>query len=200
MDEMCHLLGEAFSRRDPPAVAMGITASDFESMVRLYCHAAVSDGLTVIARASDTGKLAGALLTEDAAAAPPEGLGLLNAKFHPIFEILGQLHEGCEPKEKNQSLHLFLLGVDESCTGQGIARQLVLASMRNGERRGYSSAMAEATNPISQSVFRKLGFNERSSRSYKDFQYRGQAVFANIAEAGGPILMERPLVPSGPKR
>ena len=200
IDEMCHLLSEAFSRRDPPALAMGITAAEFEAMVRLYCDAAANDGLTVIARSSDTGKLAGALLTEDAATPQPDGIDRLSSKFHPVFEILGELYEGIEPAAKNERLHLFLLGVDESFAGRGIAKQLVRECMWNGHRRGYCTAVAEATNPISQSVFRKLGFSDRASRSYKDFRYHGQAVFASIAESGGPILMDKPIEPATAKR
>ena len=36
-DAMAKLLGEVFSRRDPPAVAVGLTASEFEEFVRLFC-------------------------------------------------------------------------------------------------------------------------------------------------------------------
>ena len=188
MDEMCHLLGEAFSRHDPPAVAMEITSSEFEAMVRLYCHAAALDGLTVIARCESTGKLAGALLTEDAASTPPEGLNRVSGKFQPIFESIGQLYEGVEPAARNDRLHLFLLGVDDSFTGLGIATELVAATMRNGVSRGYRSAMAEATNPLSQRVFRKLGFHDRATGSFGGFL------------PGGPVLMEKILVAEGSER
>ncbi len=51
--------------------------------------------------------------------------------------------------------------------------------------------MTEATNPVSQSVFRRLGFVERARRSYAEHRFEGRAVFASIAEHGGPMLMER---------
>ena len=35
--EMARLLGEVFSRRDPPAMAVGVTPSEFEAFVRLFC-------------------------------------------------------------------------------------------------------------------------------------------------------------------
>ena len=35
-DEMCRCLGEAFAHRDPPAVAVGLTALEFAHCVRLY--------------------------------------------------------------------------------------------------------------------------------------------------------------------
>lgn len=90
---MTRLLGEVFSRRDPPAVAAGVTASEFEALVRLFCPRAEDQGLTIVARLADTGELVGALLTEDSALAPPDGMDRLSTKFDPIFDNPGPV--GC---------------------------------------------------------------------------------------------------------
>jgi hypothetical protein len=45
-EAMAKLLGETFSRYDPPAVAVGLTASDFEVFVRLLCPKVGAEGLT----------------------------------------------------------------------------------------------------------------------------------------------------------
>jgi hypothetical protein len=45
-EAMAKLLGETFSRYDPPAVAVGLTASDFEVFVRLLCPKVAAEGLT----------------------------------------------------------------------------------------------------------------------------------------------------------
>ena len=92
-EAMAKLLGEVFSRYDPPAVAAGLTVSEFESFVRLLCPKAAVEELTIVARLAGTGELIGALLTEDSASALPDGMDRLSAKFDPIFDILGQLHE-----------------------------------------------------------------------------------------------------------
>jgi ribosomal protein S18 acetylase RimI-like enzyme len=197
-DAMVTLLGEAFSRRDPPAVAVGLTAPEFEELVRLFCPKAEAEGLTIVARAAGTGELVGALLTEDSASAPPEGLDRLSAKFDPIFDILGQLdaeYRGGVAPPPGDTLHLFLLGVAEEAAGRGVARRLVAACLENGVRRGYRRAVTEATNRISQHVFRRLGFVERVHRSYAAHRFDGRAVFESIAEHGGPILMEQSLAP-----
>jgi len=195
--EMGQLLGEVFSRRDPPAVAARITATEFEIFVRPFCAMAATDGLTVVARSAESGRMVGALLTEDCASASPGGMEPLNVKFDPVLDILRQL--GSEywqgktalPKE---CLHLFLLGVDESFGGRGVAQQLVADCLNNGALQGYRLAVTEATNRISQHIFRKQGFTERVRRSYLDHRYRGEAVFASIADHGGPILMDKSLV------
>ena len=195
-EEMARLLGETFSRQDPPAVAVGLTPSEFEAFVRLLCPKAAVEGLTIVARHAVTRELVGALLTEDSASALLDGMDGLSPKFEPIFNILGQLdteYRGDRAVRPGESLHLFLLGVAESVAGRGVAQRLVSACLEHGARKGYRLAVTEATNKVSQHIFRKLGFAERVRRSYQSHRFDGRAVFASIAEHGGPILMDRSL-------
>ena len=197
LEDMVRLLGETFSRYDPPAVAMGLTPAEFKSLVRVFCPKAATDGLTIVARSADTGEMMGALLTEDSTSPMPEGIDQLSPKFDPIFDILGQLdtayREGTSVSP-GERLHLFLLGVAEPFAGRGVARQLVTECLANGLRKGYRVAVTEATNLVSQHIFRKQGFMDRVQRSYRDHRHHGEAVFASIEEHGGPILMDRALV------
>jgi ribosomal protein S18 acetylase RimI-like enzyme len=195
--EMARLLGEEFARHDPPAFAVGLTPAEFESFVRLFCPRAEADELTMVARSAATGQMIGVLLSEDSASDPPDGLHLVSAKFDPIFDILGQLdaeYRGDRTVRPGESLHIFLLAVAERFGGQGVARRLVATCLANGARRGYRVAVTEATNPTSQHIFRTEGFVEKVRRSYRDHRFNDQAVFASIADFGGPILMEKPLV------
>jgi hypothetical protein len=109
---MAKLLAEVFSRYDPPAIATGLTTSEFEAFVQLLCPRAAAEGLTVVARLAGTGELIAALLTEDSASPLPDGIDQLSAKFDPIFDILGQLDTenwGGRTVHPGESLHLFLL-------------------------------------------------------------------------------------------
>ncbi|MBT3534277.1 MAG: GNAT family N-acetyltransferase, partial [Rhodospirillaceae bacterium] len=140
--------------------------------------------------------MCGALLTEDSASAPPDGIDLLSAKCNPVFDILGQLDEeyrSGQAVHPGASIHLFLLGVAQPFAGKGIAQQLVSECLANGTRKGFSMAVTEATNKTSQHVFRKQGFVDRVRRSYGDYRFDGQATFASIADQGGPILMDKRL-------
>jgi len=74
-----------------------------------------------------------------------------------------------------------------------LSQQLVVACLEHGNRRGYRLAVTEATNKISQHIFRKQGFVERAKRSYAAHPFDGQHIFASIAEHGGPILMDKSL-------
>jgi ribosomal protein S18 acetylase RimI-like enzyme len=194
IEEMVGLLAETFSLHDPPAVAVGLTAREFEVFVRLLGPRAAADGLTIIARSARTGEIAGALLTEDSATLPPHGMDQLNGKFAPIFDILGQLdadYRQGRAFHPGEVLHLFLLGVGRSFGGRGIAQQLVHDCLENGRERGYRLAVTEATNGVSQHIFRKLGFVDRVSRSYRDHRFEGKAAFAAIEGHEGPVLMDK---------
>jgi len=194
--EMVRLLGETFARRDPPAVAVGLTASEFEYFAGLLCGDAAIQGLTIIARSAETGEMAGALLAEDSSSPLPAGMGSLSAKFDPIFDILGQLESAYRSgpvTTSGESAHLFLLGVAERFGGQGIGRQLVAQGTANAARRGYPLAVTEATNLTSQHIFRRAGFIERVRGSYQEHRFNGKAFFTSIADHGGPVLMDKQL-------
>jgi ribosomal protein S18 acetylase RimI-like enzyme len=193
LEEMTRLLGAVFSRHDPPAVATGLTPAEFEEFVRLLCPAVASGGVTIVGR-GETGELAGALLTEDSASSLPNGADRLSEKFNPIFDILGQLDADYRQDKAavpGESLHLFLLGVDDAFGGRGVAHQLISTCLTNGIRKGYTVAVTEATNSVSQHIFRKLGFVDRVKRSYREHRYRGRAFFGDIHGHEGPVLMDR---------
>lgn len=197
MDEMARLLAVVFSHHDPRAVAAGLTPAEFEDFVRLFCPKAAADGLTIIGRSADTGEMAGALLTEDSASPPPSGLDRLSKKFDPNFDILGQLdgdYRQGKAVPAGESLHLFLLGVAQAFGGRRVAQQLVASNLENGVRKGNRVVVTEATNSVSQHIFRKHGFVDRVQRSYRDHRYEGRALFASIEGHTGPILMDRDLV------
>jgi ribosomal protein S18 acetylase RimI-like enzyme len=169
---------------------------EFEAFVRLFCPRAAVEGLTVVARDARTGELVGALLAEDGASALPDGISDVSPKFQPIFDILGALdteYRGSKVVRPGERLHLFLLGVAESVAGQGVGQRLVSTCLELGGRRGYRLAVSEATNKVSQHIFRKVGFAERVRRSYASHRFDGQPVFSSIAEHGGPVLMDKAL-------
>ncbi len=192
--DMSRLLAESFTQHDPPAVAVGLTPNEFEAFVDLWSPAAGVDGLTIVARDVATRKLAGALLTDDAASPPPEGLDSVSEKFEPILDLLGQLdaeYRNERTIEEGQYLHLFLLGVSEQFTRRMIGQHLVAACLANGAIKGYTSAVTEATNAVSQHIFGRLGFKKRAERSYGEYRLDGAPVFASISKHGGPMTMDR---------
>ena len=196
--EMRRVLAETFASHDPPAVAVGLTSREFEDFVEVVSQTAVSDRLTIVAREVASGEMAGALLTDDAAAPLPTGLDRLSDKFDPILGLLGQLEDKIRAEKTialGEYLHLFLLGVSDRFAGRGVAQQLVSACLTNGAALGFRMARTEATNVVSQHIFTKSGFATRAQVSYADYETGGVYVFAPIAEHGGPMAMDRHLTP-----
>jgi ribosomal protein S18 acetylase RimI-like enzyme len=195
-DDVADLFGRVFTSRDPPHVAVGLTPPEFEDFVHIFLPRKETELLTVVARCAGSGTLAGAMFTDDLASELPDGYGRVSAKFEPIDDMLAQLSDeylGDKTLRPGEYLHLFLLGVDPRFAGRGIAQRLVVGSMANGARRGYATAVTEATNTTSQHIFRKLGFQERVYRAYRDYRMNGCAVFAPIEDHGGMILLDSAL-------
>lgn len=195
-EEMTCLLAEAFSQYDPPAVAMGVTAEEFAPMVRLYGPGAAAEGLTVVARSAATGEMVGAVLATDFTAPPPAGIEQGSEKFLPVFTLIDQLdtqYQQDKTIEPGTDLHILLLGVARYFTGRRVAQYLIAACEENARRKGYRRAVTEASGSVSQHIFRKLGYTDRSQISYQEYRYQGAPVFASIEGHSGMILMDKAL-------
>jgi GNAT superfamily N-acetyltransferase len=193
-EEMVSLLAESFSGYDPPAVAMGVTAEEFESCVRPFGPGAAAEGLTVVARSAATGEMVGALLTTDFTAPPPAGIQQASEKFLPMFTLLDQLdarYQRDKIIEPGVYLHLLLLGVARPFTGRQVAQRLIAVCEENGRRKGYRMAVTEASGNVSQHIFRKQGYADRFQMSYQEYRYEGMPVFASIEGHSGVILMDK---------
>jgi ribosomal protein S18 acetylase RimI-like enzyme len=190
---MTGLLAGVFSHHDPPAVAVGLSHSDLEKLVNIFVPKALTECLTITARNS-AGEIVGAMLTEDFGTGQPPGIADVPSRFLPIAALLESLdneYRQTHAVGPGSHLHLFMLGVSDTHSGLGIAQALVTHCLRNGAARGYRYAVTEATGRASQHVFRKLGFRELATASYREFVHRGERAFESIESHGGTILMER---------
>jgi GNAT superfamily N-acetyltransferase len=167
-----------------------------EEFLHPLMPAAMAQGLTMVARSSTSNKLAGVLLNDDLASPLSADPGDLNRKYLPIIALLETLemhYYSGRTIARGECLHLFMLAADERLKGCGIGRGLVAASLDLGARRGYRTALTEATAAASQHIFSALGFAERFHISYPDFLYEGKTVFGSIPDPSCAILMEKPL-------
>jgi ribosomal protein S18 acetylase RimI-like enzyme len=197
--DMARVLGDVFSRRDPPAIAVGMSASDIERFVGIFGPKALADDLTIVARNS-SGELVGAMFTEDFGTPPPADVIRVPASFAPVGALLDSLddeYRATHPVVPGSHLHLFMVGVSDSFGGAGIAQTMITLCLTNAARRGYRLAVTEATGRTSQHIFRKLGFQDVCRRSYDQFLYDARRVFESIAAHGGTVLMERSIDGAG---
>ena len=92
-------------------------------------------------------------------------------------------------------LHLFMIAVNHRHKGRKVAENLTRTCLENGIRKGYHTALTEATGVISQHIFgNKIGFVGRLEIPYKTFVYQGRRVFESIEGHTGTILMDKTLV------
>lgn len=189
--EMAQVIGEVFSLDDPLGVAIGMTEEELQAFVLVFGSKAVVEGLTIIAR-ERSGRMVGAMFSDDFATPPPD-LANLPVSFAPVGALLERLDEEYLRTQTivvGSHAHLNMLAVLPALAGRGIAQNLVKICMENAAQRGYRFAVTEANGPISQHIFRKLGFGERFLVSYKDFRFNNQPVFASIQSTKGIMLME----------
>jgi ribosomal protein S18 acetylase RimI-like enzyme len=192
--EVIEILARSFSRGDPPAVAVGLTEDDFRPYLALVTASAGRDGLTIVARDVASGDMAGAVSTEDAGSPAEVDLNALSPRFAPVYDLFGELDSAIgdvDPIEPGTTLHVFMLGVHERFAGHGIAKRLVEACLANGATLGYRRAVTEATNLVSQHIFRKHGFVTQAEATYADYRRDGVAIFESIADHGGIKAMIR---------
>jgi ribosomal protein S18 acetylase RimI-like enzyme len=152
----------------------------------------------MIARNQSSGKLVGAMLTDDFAAPQPEGFEkLTTVNFAPIAALLEKLDDQYRtvcPVAPGKALHLFMMGVDPDFGGRGIARTLVEVTLDNGKWKGYEKAITEATGKVSQHIFRSTGFVEQFRVPYQEFHFQGKYPFRTIVDHEAIMLLERNLM------
>ena len=197
LDEMAHVVAEAFSRYEPMALALEISTSELVDFVKLLGPKAQQEELTVLARDLETGRVIGAMITDDFVSEPPEGMEHLGERFQPVLALLGELDEQYKLGRSirlGEYLHLFMIAVDHNRKGRNVAQHLIQTCLENGIRKGYHTAVTEATGVISQHIFRnKFGFVDRLEIRYKTFVYQNRRVFESIEGHTGTILMDKTL-------
>lgn len=198
LDEMALMVAEAFTHYEPLSVIQAIPLKEFVDFVKLLGLKVQQEELTVIARDQVTDQVIGAIIADDFAATLPESSGHLSERFEPVFALLAELNTHYKQGKNIQLgeyLHLFMIAVTHQCKGKKIAQNLIQACLENSIRKGYKTAVAEATGVISQHILRnKFGFVDRFEIPYKTFTYQGRRVFESIKEHNGIILMDKTLV------
>ncbi|MFH7024524.1 MAG: GNAT family N-acetyltransferase [Heteroscytonema crispum UTEX LB 1556] len=195
--EMAFMVAEAFIYSDPMAIVQGFYDEEFANYIKLLGSWAQREELTVIARDKHSDKVIGAIIAADFASVSPLNIENISDKFKPVFELLEELETRYKQGKDirlGKYLHCYMLAVSPQRRGQKVAQNLIQACLKNGTSKGYTTAVTEAANSISQQVFTKCGFVARDEILYKQFTYEGVHVFASIDGHTGTILMDKTLV------
>ena len=188
------LIARVFSQDEPLAVTVGQSRDEFTRMLGVFLPAALPARQTMAALID--GKLVGIALTTAFTFTPPPEIEGTSPNYPPIGALIAALERDYEilnAERLDRCAHLHMLAVDAEVRGQGVAQALVEATARNAASNGFDALLTDATNPTSQSVFAKLGFETLNEMAYESFAHDGAPRFASLAKLGSIKLMEKRL-------
>lgn len=197
LHEMAVITAESFAQYEPITSSLRIPSEAFMDFVRLRWPKAEQEELTVIARNQDTNQIIGAMIADDFAIKPPDAIRHLGGNFEPVWAILDELDAQYKQGKilpKGEYLHLLMLAIDERQTRKNVAKNLVKTCLEHSIRKGYKTAVVEATGKVSQHILRKIGFVDCFIIPYKNFTFQGIRVFESIKDHDSVILMDKSLV------
>lgn len=194
LQDMAFVVGESFSCSEPMAVSQGFSRSEMADLVKQFGNQAAQECLTIVAYSQEE-QIIGVLLANDWGAASAAEIFPPDQKFNPVFALLDELESEYRQGKRigiNEYLHIEFLAVNREHRGRNIAHNLVAACLKNATSKGYQKAVSVVTNPTSHHIHKKFGFRDCLKIPYESFTYKGQKVFASLADS--IILMDRALV------
>ena len=93
-------------------------------------------------------------------------------KFRFIFQIFIEMHKKLnifDQLNADTLLHIFIIDVDKTARGHGLATQLISKSIEYGKELKLDGAYAEATNVYSLNCFKKQQFEIFEELKYLDY-------------------------------
>ncbi len=190
-DAVAVVVAEAFAGYEPMMVSQNIPVDRMANYLRSLGPVLAQEELAVVARDIKTDEIVAALITRDFTdMLSDEGEGPINA----ILNALDRQYIQTRTIRRGEYVHLNLLAVARQHTGRAVAQNVVRLCLENGIRKGYRTAVTEATGLVSQHLFREThGFVARHEISYQTFIYQGRRPFASIKKHPSVILMDKSL-------
>jgi predicted N-acetyltransferase YhbS len=147
--EMSQLLGDVFSRRDPPAIATRFSVDKLEKIAAIFGAKSAREGLSSVAVDTRSGDIVGAILAHDFGLAPPSEIENIDISSEPVIALLDELEttfSNTHDIKAGEFLHIFMIAVRDEHSGKGIAQNLVEGCLQQADAAGYGVAFTEATN------------------------------------------------------
>ena len=197
LDGAIDCVSKVFTTAEPLAHHLKISYEEFLVFARAYYPKVAADGLSFVARDRQSGRVVGIRVSEDYVQEEAPDLDHISPKFFAIFTLLDQLSDHFKKirrVEPGKYIHLFMVAVDEAYTNRGIAPTMNRFFFNYVKTLGFTHAATEPTGRISQHVLRdKFGFKELHRIYYKDYEFDGEKVFADIQGHDCAMLMEQSL-------
>ena len=196
LDRVADVIGQAFAEFNPLTVSQQLSVNETIDYVKLISEWTEKQQLTVVAKNKSTDEVASVVLAGDFADnfLTSENSKHLNSKLKPIIELLESLEAQYKHGKQIRAgkyLYIHMLAVSPKYQRRKIAQNSTKVCLDCAIEKGFTHAVTEASNFISQYVFVKIGFTPRHRIKYQQFTYQGQKVFASIEEDTGTILMDK---------
>jgi len=193
LEETIILLSKIFTREEPSVRYFGITEKEYYYFAQLYCKKGIEEGLSIIAKDKDIGKIIAFLLCEDFDSSAPEGIEKIDKKIAIDMAIVDAIEEEAKAnkKEGERRFHIFFGGTEKEYVNKGIMTALIDESIKLAKRKKFTNIIAEPTGLATQHIFKKFGFEQQKMIEYKKFVFEGKHIYENLEGPIGIILMEK---------
>jgi len=197
LEQTISCLATIFCESEPMSKALKISNNEMRELSELSCKKALAKGLSMVAKDSKTGDVVSFSLADDFMEWPPEGSERTNEKIDFLLALVNDLDEEYKKTRKiraGELFHLSFLGSSCHYQQKKIATTLIEKHLQLAKMKGFSTAVAEVTGPISQHILiDKFGFTEKVKIDYKSYVYHGVHIFESIEEVSSCILVEKRL-------
>lgn len=193
LEETIVLLSDIFTKGEPSVRYFGITPKEYYYFAQIYCKKCTEEGLSIIAKDKDTGKIVAFLLSEDFDSIAPQGIEKIDKKIVIDMAIVNAIEEEAKAykKEGERRFHIFFGGTEKEYVNRGIMTTLIDESIKLAKRKRFTIIIAEATGSATQHIFKKFGFEPKKMIEYKKFIFEGKHIYENFEGPVGIILMEK---------
>ncbi|MEK6937825.1 MAG: hypothetical protein AABX04_02150 [Nanoarchaeota archaeon] len=175
LENTAKVLSDSFLR-EPMVRALEITPAEMLPVALQACELAIEDELSLVMKTKT--EIIGCLISYDYAKSRSAAI-CASSKFDSLFDLLAKLNEGYR-SIGDPVLYQFMLGVEIRHKNSGIGSKLIQANIELGRRRGYGSAKAEATGPISQRILIESGYIVTNEIIYSSFSFNERLLFSEI--------------------
>ena len=192
------LLTEAFSQREPMAVALGAELADLGPFAKALLARCVTEPMSFVAIERSTGRVVGFCLGHDhAGPAVAFDAARESPRVVPLFALLGELQQRYLVEGRpgvGEVFEIAATGAAPDVDGYAVARALERRVLAEARAKGFARVVTLCTNAVTRYLAEaEQGMHVVDETRYESFAYEGRAVFAPAARHRGVALLEKRL-------
>lgn len=192
-NEVVDCINTTFCSSEPTSKAINLSKNEFKRYVEIFAKRSIGNNETTIIRVK--GEIAACIISERVLQSP-DGLNEVSKKLDPVMAILGDLDDlffNESSLSHKDCFHILMVGVLPKFKGLKLAEQIIIYQEAMAKFYGYKYIFAEATGPVSQYIFKKLGYTIAASIDYKTYCHNQLYPFNSIEDCDSCALVLKKL-------